>query len=1137
MDEAAPDRTAFVSGSIEARLDRVRSFLTAQPAGREVVLLGPSRGAIDDVVRSIVREKGALFGLHRKTLAGWAVELAAPKLAHEGRAVAPPLTIDAALLGAIRKSLDAGELQHLVTEERGEAVVTAPTFPRALLATLLDLRAAGVTPAAIHAHAAGGARLGDIARLLARFEEELATKSLADAACVRLTATACAEDAALAREAPVVAFDVTVRTAADEAFLSALLRLSRKALVVIPFGDKRAIRACREAGVEPRSIDDVQASSLARVRRYLFEPDVGSRAAPDETVELLSAPTQAHEATEVVRRIVASHVPLDEVAIVLPSRRTYATHVENALRRAGLKGWFSFGTRRPHPAGRALLALLGWKLDRYSAKRLAEYLSLGQVPDATAAAPVGQDVFAPIVDEDLGRFGEGEPASDPDDEDVDDAPPTELAEPAADAEPTEAPGAPRFGALRTPHRWEAVVGESGTRAGLAEAGRAYYARRLRAFVATRGRERDAVAREDAGSPVIARLERDIRDAEGLLAFVDPLLAELDAMPDVAPFQEWLVRLERIAALGLRTPAPVVASLRELRPFEGAVRSLGEVVEALRPRLADLERPRLKIRYGRVFVGAPHDLRGRSFREVYALGLTERVFPARLREDPLLFEEDRLALSPLLPRNDDRASDERLALLLVAGAARDRLVLSYPRMDAEVARPRVPSFYALDVLRAVTGALPDVDEMLVEAQQRSDVRLDWPAPREPDRALDVFERDLAELRALAPRDKDARRGRARWLLEDNPFLASALRTRWRRVHKAHFYEADGLVAPGSYVARELAARSLKERPYSPSALQHYAACPLRFFFFSVLGLEHKEPREEVETLDPITRGELFHDVMARFLHALRARRTLPIPTSAIDDALRLLEELFAREARDVAARIEPTVPRIFEADRDAVLDDLSRVVRDEFVRSAPFTPAFADLAFGLGAVGRPHRDPRSVVDPVCLPRGYLLRGAIDSVEVSQNGLELRVTDYKTGRAPTTPTGEDRSSAFFVTGGGEVLQPILYALAVEALRGSVFHEQQKVVASRLFYATKRGAFAERSVAIDDGSRAQGMAVLEAIDAALVGGFLPAFPREDACKLCEARPCCSPDVGANTREKRPRSTDDRAHVERLLELRRKA
>ncbi|MFO0617986.1 MAG: PD-(D/E)XK nuclease family protein [Polyangiaceae bacterium] len=1115
-------KRAFVSGSVEARLGPIREYLEGLPSAREVVLLGPSRGALDDLVRAIVAKKGALFGLHRKTLAGWAAELSAPKLADEGRVVAPPLAIDAAILGAIARSVDADELRYLSRDAaRADAIVRAPTFPRTLLATLSDLRAAAIPPDALLGE---DARRDDIGRLLARFEEELASRALADPAHVRRTAAACAADTALTR-APLVAFDVAVRSAADEALLSALIELATEAIVVLPSGDVRAARACAAAGIEPAPIPEVERTSLARARSRLFAVDPGERAENDASIELFSAPTQAHEATEVVRRVVGSGAPLDDVAIVIPSRRTYATHVEGALSRAGVKGWFSFGTRRPHPAGRALLALLGWKLDRYSAKRLVEYFSLGQVPDAPRVGEVAQ-AFAPIADEDLGRFGEGVQPEDPDDD----------PEPAPAQVDEASPAAPaRYGGLRTPHRWEAVVGESGTRAGLMESGQRYYERRLRAFMATRQRERDAIAREDADSPAIARLERDVGDAAALMSFLDPLLAELDAMPVEAPFGEWLTRVERVALLGLRTPELVLAALRELRPFESARRSLADVVDTLRPRLTELDRPRPQRRYGRVFVGTPNDLRGRSFREVYALGLTERVFPARLREDPLLFEEDRRALSARLPTNEDRAADERLALALVVGAARDRVVLSYPRMDAEVARPRVPSFYALDVLRAVTGALPDVDEMLVRAAERGDARLEWPAPRDPAQAIDAFERDLAEIQVLIGRAPEARRGRARWILEENAFLAAALRTRYRRQDRDRFYEADGLVAPSAYVQRELAARSLKSRPYSPSALQHYAACPLRFFLFSVLGLEHREAREEVETLDPITRGELFHDVMAKFLHALRARRTLPIPTSAIDDAVALLEELFAREARDVAARIEPTVPRIFEADRDAVLEDLTRVVRDEFIRAAPFTPAYADLAFGLGAAGRPHRDPRSVADPVRLPGGYLLRGAIDSVEVSQNGLELRVTDYKTGKAPAASSASDRSSAFFVTGQGEVLQPVLYALAAEALRGVVFNEQQRVVASRLFYATKRGAFAERTVGIDDDSKRRGRAVLEAIDDAVVAGFLPAFPREDACKTCDARACCGPKVYEENRAKRAKSAEDRTHVERLIALRR--
>ena len=47
----------------------------------------------------------------------------------------------------------------------------------------------------------------------------------------------------------------------------------------------------------------------------------------------------------------------------------------------GVPAWFDRGTRRPHPAGRAFLALLACAAEGLSASRFAEYLSLGQLPE------------------------------------------------------------------------------------------------------------------------------------------------------------------------------------------------------------------------------------------------------------------------------------------------------------------------------------------------------------------------------------------------------------------------------------------------------------------------------------------------------------------------------------------------------------------------------------------------------------------------------------------------------------------------------------------------------------------------------------------------------------------------------------
>src|SRR5206468_10562830 len=79
--------------------------------------------------------------------------------------------------------------------------------------------------------------------------------------------------------------------------------------------------------------------------------------------------------------------------------------LEHALSRAGVPAWFDRGTRRPHPAGRAFVAMLACACEKLSARRFAEYLSLAQVPqlDETGSAPA----FIAPDEEELSLPGSG----------------------------------------------------------------------------------------------------------------------------------------------------------------------------------------------------------------------------------------------------------------------------------------------------------------------------------------------------------------------------------------------------------------------------------------------------------------------------------------------------------------------------------------------------------------------------------------------------------------------------------------------------------------------------------------------------------------------------------------------------------
>src|SRR5262249_48397535 len=197
-------------------------------------------------------------------------------------------------------------------------------------------------------------------------------------------------------------------------------------------------------------------------------------------------------------------------------------------------------------------------------------------------------------------------------------------------------------------------------------------------------------------------------------------------------------------------------------------ALDEVRDVLAEELATVAERPPGTRHGRVFVGTLEQARGRSFAVVFVPGLAERIFPQKPREDPILLDAPRRELGGALRTQGDRAQHERLLLRLAVGAAARRVYLSYSRIELAEARQRVPSFYAMEVQRALAGSIPDPQSLEREAARVAGARLAWPAPDEPERAIDEVEHDLAHLGVLL-RGGGRARGRARYLLELNDRL--------------------------------------------------------------------------------------------------------------------------------------------------------------------------------------------------------------------------------------------------------------------------------------------------------------------------------------------------------------------------------
>jgi CRISPR/Cas system-associated exonuclease Cas4 (RecB family) len=1074
----------IVSSLAADRLSAARDVLRARRPHTPTLIVGASRGAADDLAREVAAGVPATFGLQRVSLTQLAARSAMVALAMDGHTPSTWLGAEAV---AARAAFDATRQRSL---KYFAPVASTPGFPRALARTLQELRLAGVDAKQLVRAARGGS---DLADLLERVEESFDRASSVDRAALFETATGelrRAHPAAL-----VVLIDLAVDRRSEQSFVEALVAGAEMAVATMPASDREGIARLEAMGgvVEDRSGN--RDGDLACLRRYLFSPEAPpAERKLDGSLEFFSAPGEGREAVEIARRILreaGNGVRFDEIAVLVRSPQNYVGLIEHALRRARVPAWFSRGTRRPLTAGRAFLALLACASEQLSASRFAEYLSFAQVP---LDSDKKDKTWTASQDEAFGRI------QSPVEEDDDGSNP-ESRVPNPDSDSILA------GTLRAPWRWEAlivdaaVIGRDATR----------WKRRLEGKHAELERQIREAKRDDGGDEArIGGLRQVQQQLEYLKSFALPIVEEMATWPSSATWGEWLDRFETLAPRVLKSPAHVLRVLADLRPMsEVGPIDLDEARRVLAERLLTMESEPPAYRYGRVFIGTPEQARGRTFRVVFVPGLAERMFPQKPREDPMMLDGMREAVDAALPTQKQRLASERLLLQLAAGAASDRLYVSYPRIELSESRARVPSFYALDVMRAATGRVPHHDELEQLAREAGDATLAWPAPSTPEEAIDDQEHDLAVLRRLLDEtNPDAVKGHAHYLLKLNECLRRSVVDRWARGQR-RWSPNDGLTRVQPYTRAALASQRLSARSYSASALQLFSACPYQFVLSAVYRLRPFEQPEPLQRMDPLTRGSLFHEIQASFFRTLQSRSLLPVTASTIDSARAVLDGAIEQVGLRSHDELVPAVERVWQDELATIRRDLHAWLEYLARDGEEWLPVFFELAFGQ-VPGE--RDEHSMRDDVVIDGRFKLRGAIDLIEEHAQTKALRITDHKTGRRP------ERIEKVLI-GGGAVLQPVLYSMAVEtALEREVSH-------GRLFYCTSTGSFFSHPILLDERSRAAGLEALEVVDRAIENGFLAAAPTEEACDRCDFRPVCGSDVYRRVGRKPPEALADLA------------
>jgi ATP-dependent helicase/nuclease subunit B len=372
------------------------------------------------------------------------------------------------------------------------------------------------------------------------------------------------------------------------------------------------------------------------------------------------------------------------------------------------------------------------------------------------------------------------------------------------------------------------------------------------------------------------------------------------------------------------------------------------------------------------------------RHTFIVGLDDSRFPGAGLPDPVLLDAERRRISSDLSTAAGRIGEARDAFAHLLCRLRGRVTLSFSCVSLADDRELFPASVMLGAYRVVSGH-HDADQDALALALGAPASF---APGEAHRCLDSTEWWLWRMCGGAPVNEAERVVGESFSNLGRGLLAK----RERASHR--FTVFDGFVPQAG---EDLDPTKPHGVVLSPSGLERLGACPMEYFFASVLGLEIPEEYgvDPSLWLDASARGTLLHDVFCDAMHEIRRQGRGPDFARDQGRLLELVDAHAGRWRRRVAAPSEDVFARELEE-----LHQVARVfLREEEAHCRESTPLYFEASVGLPQRGE--GTPLDSTEPLSLelPSGkrVRVRGRIDRVDRTE-GPDVPgfvVWDYKTG----------------------------------------------------------------------------------------------------------------------------------------------
>lgn len=771
-----------------------------------------------------------------------------------------------------------------------------------------------------------------------------------------------------------------------------------------------------------------QPNSLKILQRDLFREELSGKKAPnDGAVKIIAAAHEVQEVKEIAReilRLAKEGIPFYEMAILLRNAEVYENIIRETFQNLGIPVFFNKGqSLLQTQEGKSVLLLLDLLGSNWPRSLVMEFLT-----------------FAPLA---WSSFLKEEPS---------------------------------------PAYWDLISRQAGIIAGRGE-----WEEKLALFISRAEGDEEAAAGRKSFK----------KEAADFLTFLQEFFADLNQFPTQGTWAQMATALVELIKKYWRPGErqaeilEVIQNLANLKELSGEA-NLGQFKEIIIEGLREKALKEGAFQNRSVCVSEIMPARGLSFRVVFIPGLVERAFPAAARQDPLLLDQERLKINEArglkwgLPLKGGRLAEEKILFSLAISAAKERLVLSYPRLDPSSGRERIPSFFLLRVGEALLGEIVNYSKLEKLSFYRQ-IPLSRFAPEDPDQAVDAQEFDLAQIRQ-ALREKDKKR--IAYLSQLFPNLARAEKLARLRWGMRLFTEYDGCLLTEQARQNLQAKHYLAERILSATKLEVYATCPFRYFLGEVLKLVCFPSPEEVLRLPPSEKGNLVHEILYRFYQRLLQEDGGTWVKEKLEEYKKALQE----EAEQVFAQVEKEeltgLPLLWEIDRQDILRDLQEFFSWDLSRPGDMRPQALEINFGF-AQGHPPLK-MELTEGVSI----LFRGRIDRLDFSANRERVGIIDYKTGKL------SGREDGF---SGGRNLQLPIYLWAAKKIWPEIDLNQSWAEYYCLNRREETKSLLFRGENWEEKEKTLKEIVKTIAKGISAGNFFPAPSKKEDCRFCDFQRVC--------------------------------